>query len=240
MTTAPRHLLWTRLLPTSQAWQPVRARLPVVCPFVRSGVVLLLVVVLAASAHARVDADRNPCLTLVLSNEAQLPLDAINQLIVAAGRIFGAAGVDIQWRMQALPPAWRGGCKSESSTMIIHAVILPGTIHQDSHGEQWLGRAFPSHGDGASSVVLLHDSIAQVADFYRMAHSTLLALALAHEAGHLFLPPPAHDTGGIMSMPWDRRSMDKAVRSELIFTNEQGKLIRQYLMNRACPSTSTC
>jgi len=55
----------------------------------------------------------------------------------------------------------------------------------------------------------------------------LLGYCIAHEIGHLLLPPGSHSPSGIMRARWRGDDFKLIATGRLLFTAEQAKLIRQ-------------
>ena len=54
----------------------------------------------------------------------------------------------------------------------------------------------------------------------------VLGAAMAHEIGHLLLPPNPHSQTGLMRADWTKADLQLVQRSLLVFTAEQGECIR--------------
>lgn len=59
-----------------------------------------------------------------------------------------------------------------------------------------------------------------------MATSSVLALVIAHELGHVLLPFPAHKSTGIMQPFWHTHSAGQVDQRQAFFSAQQGALIR--------------
>ena len=88
--------------------------------------------------------------------------------------------------------------------------------------EVTLGFAEP----GTSFATVLYDRVGKFASRYRLKREVLLGYAIAHEVGHLLLPPHSHSASGVMRATID---LDRAAARKLRFTREQGKLILERL-----------
>jgi hypothetical protein len=134
--------------------------------------------------------------------------------------------------MPGLPRQWTGTRDAVPPSTVVHAVILSHGPAASTHGGL-LGRAEPGAGAGGSTVVIFNDTIADLAKFAGLPHATVLTLALTHELGHVLLPAPAHQQAGIMMPAWDSWSIIEVAKSVPVFTSEQSRLIRRYLIDRA-------
>jgi hypothetical protein len=61
----------------------------------------------------------------------------------------------------------------------------------------------------------------------------LLGCVIAHELGHLLLGDPRHSATGIMKAQWGADEVQQALRGRLLFTKEQGRLIREQVLTAA-------
>jgi hypothetical protein len=61
----------------------------------------------------------------------------------------------------------------------------------------------------------------------------VLAIAIAHELGHMLLPSDAHANGGLMEARWNSEHFRSASAGLLHFSPESGVLIRRGLMQES-------
>jgi hypothetical protein len=61
----------------------------------------------------------------------------------------------------------------------------------------------------------------------------ILGNVIAHEIGHLLLGLNSHSGSGIMQKRWERHQMRQALTGNLLFTSEQGTLMRAEVRKRA-------
>jgi hypothetical protein len=75
---------------------------------------------------------------------------------------------------------------------------------------------------GTRDATVLDDQVKKFARRYHINRGVMLGYVIAHELGHLLLPPQSHSSGGVM-----RGMIDLHLASErqLRFTSEQGALI---------------
>jgi hypothetical protein len=91
--------------------------------------------------------------------------------------------------------------------------------------ESVMGTALEAGQNGGTASVF-YDQVLRMAHHYRQPVEDLLALAIAHEMGHVLLPSPAHSRMGIMRADWDGDDIRHAVVGTLTFTPEEADLIR--------------
>ena len=96
----------------------------------------------------------------------------------------------------------------------------------------WLvGPAFPSSSRNSHSLASRQSRFTVSVETCR---TSILALAMAHEIGHLLLPPPSHSTSGIKRPLWDGDDIRHAVLGQLTFTSAQSSLIRKKVVGCRC------
>jgi hypothetical protein len=64
--------------------------------------------------------------------------------------------------------------------------------------------------------------------------ATVMAYVLAHELGHLLLPPGSHSKAGIMRARWDPKVLTEAAQG-IYFTREQAAQIRARIAGQPAP-----
>jgi len=66
----------------------------------------------------------------------------------------------------------------------------------------------------------------------RLNASEMLAYCIAHEIGHLLLPPGSHSPTGIMRARWRSTDLALIATGRLLFTPEQAKIIKDQAVQR--------
>jgi hypothetical protein len=140
-----------------------------------------------------------------------------------AGNIYRQAGVTLQWAMDEAPTAHR-----RLTVIIITSATAPAGLALDAMG------VAPTPGDGSrgTTAFVFSDRVAAFASAYRLAESDVLASALAHEIGHLLLPPNAHTAHGIMRASWRPAFFPPAAPGIAGFPPEQARLLRLRALSR--------
>jgi hypothetical protein len=125
--------------------------------------------------------------TIAVSNQAAVDDATLRKAQAEAARICAVADIPIVWGESTFRVIVRreprGGPGASSPSAL-------GTTLGDDH----------SHG-GASFV--FYDRVLRLAHKYQQPAAAVLALAIAHEIGHLLLPAPAHTATGLMKPEWD-------------------------------------
>ncbi len=133
-------------------------------------------------------------------------------LMAAAERIAGDAyreiGVTLDWIDEACGVGERG----------LSVNLIARSTSEIEVSNLTLGFAEP----GTSAATVLYDRVDAFARHYHVRPEVLLGYVIAHELGHLLLPPHSHSAAGLMRATLD---MERAGAQELRFTHEQGELI---------------
>jgi hypothetical protein len=79
---------------------------------------------------------------------------------------------------------------------------------------------------------LYFDAVTDVARRYGSPRGDVLGLALAHEMGHVLLPPPSHSSSGIMQASWEGDDLRHVLSGDATFTVEQVLAMRSRLVLR--------
>jgi len=146
---------------------------------------------------------------LVIAIRLVVPASAPDSTIAAAQRvattILRTAGVQPFW-VACLP-----------HTPCLHLQVLDKTIalHADTAGYTVTDYA-----------VVSYPAAAVVAESCGESTAVVLGAAMAHELGHLLLPPPSHSQAGIMSPRLTCRELKQAARGELRFTPDQVRALQ--------------
>jgi hypothetical protein len=146
----------------------------------------------AASAAASSPAPE-PRVRVVLNGTGQLPASAVLRAQSIASDLFREAGVTIVWAEATDPPGDRG----------LTITLTPRAEAAQTLGADAMGVA-PSPGDGTrgTQAYVFADRVAAFANLHAVPLGYVLASAIAHELGHLLLPPSAHTADGIMRATW--------------------------------------
>ena len=144
-------------------------------------------------------------LVLHLDNYAQVPPEPLEKTKVEVARIYMAAGVQTVW-VDGFGQTGTSGTALERLPAAIHARVLllsqqmaDMKIMRDGIAANVLGRA----SRPTARAYILTNRILAVAARRRCALEPLLSRVIAHEVGHLLLPPRSHSATGIMRKTLD-------------------------------------
>jgi len=112
-------------------------------------------------------------------------------------------------RGAGVQPVW-GRCRPGARCLHLQVLDTAIAIHGDTAGYTVAGYAVVSY-PAATAAASSCGEIPEV----------VLGAAIAHELGHLLLPPPSHSETGVMSPRLGCRELRLAARGELRFTADQ-------------------
>jgi hypothetical protein len=175
------------------------------------------VVLIGASAHAA-HAQPRPALRVAIINQAGLPAAAIEAAQHRVVAIYDAVGVAVAW---AAPEA------TQAKLMVI---IRRAPLRQ-IEDNKLLGIAPTANTGKGRQAMVFYREIERTAHSKAVHTNELLGYVIAHELGHLLLPPSAHSANGIMRAHWGDRDYVRIAGSSLTFTDDQVEAIRTKLAN---------
>jgi hypothetical protein len=151
-------------------------------------------------------------LTLDVRNLARVPPAVLRETLAEVERTFLAAGVRIAWVHAAAPAA-------DTTPLKVFLVggAPAGVDGEDGPGAAVVGLAPP----GGDWVQVFYGRLVAAIGERPIAMSVVLAHVIAHELGHLLLPPESHVPFGVMA-----RAVDLGHPAIRRFTTGQAHLIR--------------
>ena len=164
-----------------------------------------------------------PKLMVLVDDYASVPASALARARADATRIFDDVGVKILWldrhdaRLQDVDVL--------RSVVIVH-LLTREMASLKNLPEDRMGEAC----SGINVVTVDYDRIDGLAARKGINVGGVLGHVIAHELGHVLLPPDAHTPTGIMQADLN---LERAVLRVLFFSPEQAKLIRGMMARRA-------
>jgi hypothetical protein len=178
------------------------------------------------------DAETMLPMKLYVYNYARVQHPALWQVQTELAKIFRTFRVKTEWLDSSTVPKYPQADSAYSLTII----ILGPSGEAVAPGISVLG--FSSAIKEGSQPRVAYVIYPRIEHFVRardapelqtMRAGLLLAHVIAHEIGHLLLPTTLHSAEGIMRCPWNTHEFKLAVMGHLLFTPEQGDLIRSEL-----------
>jgi hypothetical protein len=192
-------------------------------------IVVMLLTVGFAFNGARAQAGDEAGIRVRLHDYVGLTPEAIADAQQAAARFYEPIGVTIDWAPTYRPHARKKSDGDLGPLQDFTINILSASMVARGHwAPDALGAAVVAQEGGGSIAYVLYDRLKTAAAASRWQTSDLLALVIAHELGHLLLPPGSHSEG-LMHASWDVSELRRMHLTDLAFTRDQMSLIRERL-----------
>ena len=175
----------------------------------------------------RASAQNAPTVRVALHDSSAAPGQLLAEASDFATRVFREAGIEIDGAGNASTCAASVAARVFCVQVLLrphHPQFEPGKIRT-------MGVALAADANRAVVSVFL-DAVADVARRYGQPLGKVLGIALAHEIGHVLLPPPSHSSSGIMQGSWEGDALRHAINGDIAFTDRQAALMRDRLNNR--------
>ena len=166
----------------------------------------------------RVEAsDQDPVVLVTVENPNSLEVPDLERAREQATGIYKQAGVTLRWT----PDETTEPDRTLTVVLTMSTAVSPG-LGSDAMG------VTPSPGDGTRGTLayVFLDKVRSFAASHRLAVAPVLACALAHEIGHLLLPPNAHRPDSVMRGGWHPALFPPRGPGILGFPSDQAKLLR--------------
>ena len=164
-----------------------------------------------------------PAVRVLLHDSASIAEGTLSEAREFSVGVFRAAGVEADMVSDAL------ACPASAPRFCVMVLLRPRHPQFEPGKLRTMGVALAADQDrGVVSVYF--DAVLDVARRYGQPVGKILGIALAHEIGHVLLPPPSHSAAGIMQPAWEGDALRHAVDGDIAFTGQQAALIRDRLM----------
>ncbi len=159
----------------------------------------------------------NPIVAIKVENSRELAAQDLTRAQELMTHIYQQAGVTVRWAIDETTKPDR-----TLTLVLTHSTTVPSGLAADAMG------VAPSPGDGTRGTVayVFVDRVVSFAASHRVAVPHVLACALAHEIGHLLLPPNAHRPDSVMRDSWHPALFAPRAPGILGFPPEQARLLR--------------
>jgi hypothetical protein len=165
-----------------------------------------------------------PAITVRVRDTAGVPEDVLAEAREDVTQIFRQAGVTISWTTPESMCAASNAARQAALTVAIlsseQAARMDSGVTDDR-----VGFAAPSTAGSGQVAYVFYDRIDVLAEVNGWHQARILAIAMAHEVGHLLLPYDVHSVDGVMRADWTNADMQLAQRNLLFFTQEEGNLL---------------
>ena len=183
----------------------------------RWGVFGLTMWVLLAGLCDAVRATDRLSFVVSIDDRAHVPAPDLARATVEVERVFQAARVEIAWAEERLPV--RSGSPAAAGPSRTLSVTLSNNLEAPSQGAT--GCALGLYVPALTSVYVFYNRIVEESLLHPIDVRVVLGRVIAHELGHLLLPPISHSRYGIM-----RADLDLGFTNPARFTDDQAKRLR--------------
>jgi hypothetical protein len=179
-------------------------------------------------------AETPPTLLLRVVNTAHIPGDVLARAEIQVKRIYRQAGISIDWRVESIDDGARQLSVAPNVFRAVVVIVANCVNAQTCLNKSSTGTAFGSEGKGTPWAYVFADRLYEMAGKFQKrtpvpgSEGLVLGHIIAHEVGHLLLPP-GHSFSGLMAAELNEASIRDAVRGDLTFTPEQGEFMRTVL-----------
>jgi hypothetical protein len=160
---------------------------------------------------------------LRIASVANVPDAVVTQSLPAIQAIFERASISARVDTGGQPNA-----------LIITAVLVDSRTMRGT-SENVLGVATESRERCGRVAYVFWDRVQEAARAARYAAPTVLAIAIAHEVGHLLLPPGSHAMTGLMQPQWHDDDFYLAAKGTLGFSNGEAQRMRDRILRDRGP-----
>jgi hypothetical protein len=160
---------------------------------------------------------QDPTLTLNVQNVAKVAVAVVEEAKATLTWIYQAAGIRVHWNTAAA-----------DFTVIIRSPPHPRAVRDNTFA---LGFAPRTSTERGRLAFVLADRIQATSSTVGVPYHLVLGMTMAHEVAHLLLPYNTHSRSGIMRDDWTRSDYQKARLGQLLFTDDQARLMRDALVD---------
>ncbi len=179
------------------------------------------VVAVAALPGASSAQVQSRAIRVVLQNDGVVPTDLAERARLEVVRLYQLIHVDIEW--VADPVTFDDG---------LRFVKVTTWEPRDDEFPMALGMTPAKPGARGTQSYVFWQRVQRYGQKYAAGFDMLLAVAIAHELGHMLLPEGSHSRHGLMHASWDIGHFRSAAAGLLHFSPESAELIRKSLSNR--------
>jgi hypothetical protein len=201
---------------------------------------------LLASLHASASpqqAEAPSRLTLRIYNYAEAHPHILRNARRHTERVLAPAAVETAWLDCPTSPEeipFNRSCADEPGPNHLILNLLPPSMSERyGFNRDIFGFALPTaRGLPGSKISLFFKRVLDLAyhggvgTSFENAQALILGHMMAHEVGHLLLGPGSHSATGVMSFPWNRRTLTNMERGQLRFSSLEQRRIRKAMDRR--------
>jgi len=181
------------------------------------GAILTVAAVCSVLAEAAATQAGRPALTVMVQNDAGAPRDVVDHARVEVTRLFELIGVGLDW-VERVP----------STDHRLRVIALTTWEPPEKRlAPSVLGYTQTAPGHRGIRAYVFWRRVERASQTYTADLEKVLAVAIAHEIGHMLLPNSKHDKFGLMRAPWDANHFRSASAGLLTFSSDSASRIRR-------------
>ncbi len=170
-----------------------------------------------------------PAVLVMLQNEANAPSDLVERAKGEVARLFCLIEVEIAWATDVPEPGTRLRVVSITTWEPPDQRVQPSV----------LGYTQIAPGQRGIRGYVFWRRVERASHMFTASLDNVLAVAIAHEIGHMLLPNGKHAKRGLMGAPWDASHFRSASAGLLGFSRDSATLIaREIEKERATTSVA--
>ena len=154
----------------------------------------------------------------MLQNEANVESDLAAKAQSEVARLFDLINVNLMWVTEV--PAAGIRLRVVSVTTWEPPDRIPASV---------LGYTQVAPGKRGTRAYVFWSRVERASSSFTASLDKVLAVAIAHEIGHMLLPDGKHAKSGLMAAPWDPSHFRSASAGLLLFSEASAELIRREL-----------
>src|SRR5262245_51880128 len=196
--------------------------------YMRTAIVVCLMSAAFTVSAPRVEAGDEAVIRVRLYDYAGISDKTVADTQRRIANFYTPIGVTIDWASTFRPHSTRDHGRLQDFTINI---LNRSMAARTNWPPDALGSAVVSREGEGTIAYVLFDRLKAAAAAARWSVEDLLALVVAHELGHLLLPPGSHSEG-LMRGGWDVSELRRMHLDSLAFTPDHMALIRERLSHR--------
>jgi len=161
-----------------------------------------------------------PPVLVLLQNDADVPLAVVARAQAEVVRLYGLIGVEVTL-VTSMP---------ERGTRLRVVCLVAWQPADRRIPESVLGVTNASRGERGVLTHVFWRRVEHASQKFTASLHHVLAIAMAHELGHMLLPDGSHAKRGLMEESWNSGHFRAASAGLLHFASESGELIRRGLV----------
>jgi hypothetical protein len=167
---------------------------------------------------SRSKGESSPQVRVILLNDSVVPVDLAERAQAEVTRLYKLIGVEVVWVAEPPPDEE------------LHTIKVTTWEPREDQFPFALGMTPAQRGTRGTRGYVFWGRVQRYAHKHAAGFDSMLAVAIAHELGHMLLPAGSHAKAGLMNGSWDSNHFRSAAAGLLHFSPESARMIRHGLM----------